>query len=157
MKISGDRDDEVFSSQLLTMLALVPALARSVQGRGAGAARARHGLAARYVSTDCPVGDITLTLGEDGGFLLVLAIWDPVVRDHVGRRMLRGHWRFTDECVELDAGARRLRYRLAPPSDAQDPASASRTRSVLRWERSDLPTFADGFTLVERAAASSPK
>jgi hypothetical protein len=103
------------------------------------------------------VGDITLTLGEDGGFLLVLAIWDPVVRDHVGRRMLRGHWRLVDECVELDAGARRLRYRLATPSDEQDAASGSRTRSMLRWERSDLPTFADGFTLVERAAATSPK
>jgi len=139
------------------MLAFVPALARSVQGRGAGAARQRHGLAARYVSTDCPVGDITLTLGDDGAFLLVLAIWDPVVRDHVGRRMLRGHWRLADECVELDAGARRLRYRLASPSEAQDAASAPRASSMLRWERSDLPTFADGFTLVERAAASAAK
>jgi hypothetical protein len=139
------------------MLAFVPALARSVQGRGAGGARQRHGLAARYVSTDCPVGDITLTLGDDGAFLLVLAIWDPVVRDHVGRRMLRGHWRRVDEWVELDAGARRLRYRLATPSDEQDAAPATRARSMLRWERSDLPTFADGFTLVERAAASSPK
>jgi hypothetical protein len=136
------------------MLAIVPALARSVQGRGAGGVRQRHGLGARYVSTDCPVGDITLTLGDDGAFLLVLAIWDPVVRDHVGRRMLRGHWRLVDACVELDAGARRLRYRLAAPSDGQDPTSAPRARSVLRWERSDLPTFADGFTLIERAAAS---
>jgi hypothetical protein len=147
----------VFSSQLLTMLAFVPALARSVQSRGAGGARKRHGLAARYVSTDCPVGDITLTLGDDGAFLLVLAIWDPVVRDHVGRRMLRGNWRFVDECVELDAGARRLRYRLAAPSDAQDTAPTPRASSTLRWERSDLPTFADGFTLVERAANTSTK
>ena len=140
------------------MLALVPALARSVQGRGTGGARQRHGVAARYVSTDCPVGDITLTLGDDGAFLLVLAIWDPVVRDHVGRRMLRGNWRLVDECVELDAGARRLRYRLAAPSEAQESAtSPSRAMSMLHWERSDLPTFADGFTLVERAAASSPK
>lgn len=148
----------MFSSQLLTMLAFLPAFARSVHQRGGGgAARRRHGLATRYVSVDCPAGDITLTLGDDGVFLLVLAIWDPVVRDHVGRRMLRGHWRSAEGYVELDAGARRLRYRFAAPGEGQDADASPRGGSMLHWERSDLPTFADGFTLVERAAASSPK
>jgi hypothetical protein len=110
------------------------------------------------VSIDCPVGDITLTLGDDGVFLLVLAIWDPVVRDHVGRRMLRGHWRRVEEYVELDAERRRLRYRIATPDEIVRYLDAPpRAGSALRWERSDLPTFADGFTLVERAAATSRK
>lgn len=101
-----------------------------------------------YVSTDCPTGQITLTLASDGGFTLALAIWDPVVRDHVGWRTLTGRWEIEDGHLVLSAHARNLSYGLisAPCSTAEGTSHVP----ALHWERSSLPTFADGFDLVAR-------
>ena len=102
-----------------------------------------------YVSTDCPAGQITLTLARDGGFTLALAIWDPVVRDHVGWRTLTGRWTLGSDRLLLTAHARNLSYSLVARDGSSlhegDPAVP-----VLHWERSNLPTFADGFDLVAR-------
>lgn len=111
-------------------------------------ARLRHGLVSEYVSTDCPAGQITLTLARDGGFTLALAIWDPVVRDHVGWRTLTGRWSIHDGRLVLSAHTRNLSYGLIPGDD--DSAGAPPSVPVLHWERSSLPTFADGFDLVAR-------
>jgi hypothetical protein len=97
------------------------------------------------VSTDCPTGQITLTLSNDGGFTLALAIWDPVVRDHVGWRTLTGRWTVDAGHLTLSAHARHLSYALI----GRDALSDTPHITVLRWERSSLPTFADGFDLVE--------
>lgn len=111
-------------------------------------ARLRHGLVSEYVSTDCPTGQITLTLSRDGGFVLALAIWDPVVRDHVGWRTLTGRWRIEGGRLTLSSHARDLSYGLI----SEDGSSAEDSSRVpaLHWERSSLPTFADGFDLVAR-------
>jgi hypothetical protein len=102
-----------------------------------------------YVSTDCPTGEITLTLASDGGFTLALAVWDPVVRDYVGWRTLTGRWMIGSGHLVLSAHARDLSYGLvsADGSTSDDTAHIP----ALRWERSSLPTFADGFDLVARA------
>lgn len=102
-----------------------------------------------YVSTDCPTGQITLTLARDGGFTLALAIWDPVVRDHVGWRTLTGRWKIEDGHLVLSSHARDLSYGLisADGSALEDGSDIP----ALHWERSSLPTFADGFHLVARA------
>ena len=101
-----------------------------------------------YVSTDCPTGQITLTLSSDGGFTLALAIWDPVVRDYVGWRTLTGRWEIESGHLMLTAHARNLAYGLISEDGSAD-EDASRI-PALRWERSSLPTFADGFDLVAR-------
>lgn len=102
-----------------------------------------------YVSTDCPTGQITLTLARDGGFTLALAIWDPVVRDHVGWRTLTGRWKIEDGRLALSSHARDLSYGLI----SEDGSALEDGSDVpaLYWERSSLPTFADGFHLVARA------
>lgn len=101
-----------------------------------------------YVSTDCLTGQITLTLARDGGFTLALAIWDPVVRDHVGWRTLTGRWSIEDGHLVLAGHARDLSYALIP---ADDHAAEGDPRiHDLHWERSSLPTFADGFDLVAK-------
>ena len=101
-----------------------------------------------YVSTDCPTGQITLSLASDGGFTLALAIWDPVVRDHVGWRTLTGHWSIEDGHLVLSGHARDISYGFG----SSEGSSAGEIGDVaaLHWERSSLPTFADGFDLVAR-------
>lgn len=112
-------------------------------------AHPRSGLTSEYVSTDCPTGQITLTLASDGGFTLALAIWDPVVRDHVGWRTLTGRWSATGSRLELAARARSLTYGMEPMEPGSRPAGDDgQPIQALRWRRSSLPTFADGFTLV---------
>jgi hypothetical protein len=101
-----------------------------------------------YVSTDCPSGQITLTLSRDGGFILALAIWDPVVRDHVGWRTLTGRWTMESGRLVLSAHARDLSYSLVS-GDGTATDGALRVPG-LHWERSNLPTFADGFDLVAK-------
>ena len=103
-----------------------------------------------YVSTDCPTGLLTLTLARDGGFTLALAIWDPVVRDHVGWRTLTGRWTLENDRLLLTAHARNLSYGLVS-SDEASSLEGDPPVSGLHWERSNLPTFADGFDLVARA------
>lgn len=111
-------------------------------------ARLRFELVPEYVSTDCPSGQITLTLADDGRFTLILEIWDPVVRDHVGLSTLTGYWSVQRGRLELAARARSLSYGLVHNDRAAGENGA--LVSALRWERSSLPTFADGFTLVAR-------
>lgn len=100
------------------------------------------------MSTDCPSGQITLTLARDGGFTLALAIWDPVVRDHVGWRTLTGRWTLERERLVLAGQARNLSYGVVPEVEAA--GGVDTPVAALHWERSNLPTFADGFDLVAR-------
>ena len=99
-----------------------------------------------YVSTDCPTGQITLTLARDGGFTLALAIWDPVVRDYAGWRTLTGRWTLEHDHLVLTGYARELSYGLVRGNEAATEGGAQ--LPALHWERSSLPTFADGFDLV---------
>jgi hypothetical protein len=112
-------------------------------------ARSSAGLLSEYVSTDCPSGQITLTLARDGGFTLALAIWDPVVCDHVGWRTLTGRWTLEREHLVLAAHARNLSYCVLPEGEAE--VDGEPPVAALHWERSNLPTFADGFDLVARS------
>ena len=102
------------------------------------------GLGAKYTSTEPGSGELTLTMESTGEFTLVLAIWDSVVLECVGQQVLQGRWTFRENRLRLDAPTRRLVYRLVP-----DDTAGRGSSSVLRWERSDLPTFADGFALAE--------
>ncbi len=101
-----------------------------------------------YVSTDCPTGQITLTLSHDGGFTLALAIWDPVVRDHVGWRTLTGRWSIDEGRLTLSGRARDVSYGIVFEDGTAEPDASP--VPALHWERSSLPTFADGFDLVAR-------
>jgi hypothetical protein len=90
-----------------------------------------------YVGIDHPAGELRLSLGSGGRFVLTLALWDPVVGMVVSRRELAGRWRRAWGVLELHASDRRLTYR------------GSQRRGVgWVWQRSDLPTFADGIALV---------
>jgi hypothetical protein len=110
-----------------------------------------------YVATDHPAGELRLRLDPDGRFALGLAVWDPVVRTVAGHRQLRGEWRESAGTLELRSATRELVYRRSPPRRgfvaslryALDPGAGElgATRAVLIWERSNLPTFADGVTL----------
>lgn len=109
------------------------------------------------MATDHPAGELRLRLDPDGRFALGLAVWDPVVRSVAGHRQLRGEWRESAGTLELRSATRELVYRRSPPRpgfvaslrQALDPGTrdAGAARTVLIWERSNLPTFADGVTL----------
>ena len=108
-------------------LAAVPAAGRRVR-------------AGDYIGTEHPSGELRLQLRRSGDFLLRLSVWDPVVRAYVAERELAGRWRCTLRGIVLVAPARTIRYDLVsePPQG-------------WRWERSNLPTFADGITLERQA------
>ena len=104
-------------------LAAVPAAGRRVR-------------AGEYIGTEHPSGELRLELRRSGDFLLRLSVWDPVVRAYVAERELAGRWRCTLRGIVLVAPARIIRYALMPPP-----------QRGWRWERSNLPTFADGISL----------
>ena len=87
-----------------------------------------------FVGLDHPAGELRLELRRRGRFRLTLAIWDPVVGAVAGRRELSGRWRSEGEQLELRAPARRIHYRVD-------------VSGTLVWQRSNLPTFADGIAL----------
>ena len=105
------------------LLAAIPALGRRTH-------------AGEYVASEHPAGELRLRLQRDGVFVLRLAVWDPVVRSFVAEREHIGRWRCTVHGIELRTSTRRIRYtRFDSP-----------TRG-WKWERSNLPTFADGISL----------
>jgi hypothetical protein len=107
--------------------ALVAAL--SLTGRRIGAGE--------YVGQDHPAGRLLLRLDPGGAFVLRLDVWDSVVGTAVSERELTGTWRRTWRGLQLKAPARVITYSGVP----------ERGEGWV-WERSSLPTFADGITLV---------
>jgi hypothetical protein len=117
----------------------------------------RRARSEEYVATDHPAGELRLRLDPDGRFALGLAVWDPVVRTVAGHRQLRGEWRESAGMLELRSATRELVYRRRPPRLGfvaslrhalhAGAADAGTARTLLIWERSNLPTFADGVTL----------
>jgi hypothetical protein len=96
-----------------------------------------------YVGVDAAARGLRLYLADHHRFLIRLALSDPVVGTIVAHRELAGTWRRTGDGLELQAPERTLEYRW------------SRDRAdMLVWHSSNLPTFADGLTLV-RAAGSN--
>ena len=89
---------------------------------------------AEYRGIDHPAGELRLELRRDGTFRLRLAVWDPVVGAVAGHRELLGRWSRRDDQLELLARTRRLEYRALAGGE-------------LVWQRSSLPTFADGIAL----------
>ena len=87
-----------------------------------------------------PAGELRLELRRGGRFCLTLAVWDPVVGAVAGRRELAGRWRAEGDALELRAPAREIHYRVDASGD-------------LVWQRSSLPTFADGIDLQPRDRA----
>ena len=81
-----------------------------------------------------PTGELRLTLRRDGRFRLRLSIWDPVAGNVAGQRELTGAWRRRGAALVLRAPMRRLGYRVT-------------VGGRIVWQRSDLPTFADGIEL----------
>ena len=106
------------------LLAIVPAAGRRVR-------------AGDFVGVNHPAGELRLQLAPSGHFTLRLAVWDPVVGAFVATRELAGRWRCTLRGVELRAPTRTLRY-----------VPATGGRDGWAWERSTMPTFADGILLV---------
>ena len=90
-----------------------------------------------YVGVAHPSGELRLTLGSGGRFVLTLALWDPVVGMVVSRKELAGRWRRAWGVLELQASDRRVTYR-----------GSRRPGAGWVWQRSNLPTFADGIALV---------
>jgi hypothetical protein len=124
--------------RFLAVLSL--ALLAAVVGAGR---RTRTG---EYVGMDHPSGELRLRLEPDGHFTLKLAVWDAVVGDFVSQRELAGEWRMRWRGLELRAAGRRLVY--------------SRAHVLGRgwiWQRSTLPTFADGVALLPERRAPSPR
>lgn len=108
-------------------------------------AAGRRTRSGEYVGMDHPAGELRLRLEPDGRFSLRLAVWDAVVGDFVSQRELTGEWRMLWRGLELRAAGRQVVY--------------SRSRLPGRgwiWQRSTLPTFADGVALLpERRARAS--
>ncbi len=102
---------------------------------------ARRVGAGEYVGVEHPVGELRLRLEPGGAFVLQLAVWDPVVGATVAQRELTGSWRRTWRGLQLKTPARVITY------------SGSPDREGWIWERSSLPTFADGIRLVARGPA----
>jgi hypothetical protein len=119
----------------LAIIAGVLIAARSAAGRRVGAGE--------YVGLEHPAGELRLRLESGGRFNLRLLVWDPIVGEIVGQRELTGTWRRTWRGLQLKSPARVITY------------SGSPEREGWIWERSSLPTFADGISLVARAPASS--
>ena len=93
--------------------------------------------AREFVGLDHPAGELRLELGRGGRFRLTLAIWDPVVGAVAGWRELSGRWRSEGVQLELHTPARQIHYRIDESG-------------TLVWQRSNLPTFADGIALRPR-------
>ena len=110
------------------LLAVIPAAGRRVR-------------AGDFVGVNHPVGELRLELKPGGAFLLRLSVWDPVVGAFVANRELAGRWRCTVRGIELRAPTRTLWY----------VRSAERGSDWI-WERSTMPTFADGIVLVRGPA-----
>ena len=90
----------------------------------------------QYVGDGDPTAEIHLLLARTGEFRLTMAVWDPVVGTVVGQRELVGRWRRGWGQLELRSSTRRVVYRRAAQGAA------------WIWQRSSLPTFADGIPLV---------
>lgn len=106
------------------VLAALPAAGRRVR-------------AGEFVGVNHPAGELRLRLEPGGRFLLLLSVWDPVVGAFVANRELAGHWRCTLRGIQLRAPSRTLTY-----------VGSTDAGGGWRWERSSLPTFADGIVLV---------
>ena len=112
-----------------TMLAVIPPAGRRIR-------------AGDFVGVTNPDEKLSLQLERSGQFALRLALWDPIVGSFVGTRELTGRWRCTLRGgIKLRAATRTLWY--GPSSGAS---------AGWAWERSTLPTFADGILLVKRKA-----
>lgn len=96
--------------------------------------------AGEYIGLDHPRGELRLHLERGGAFVLRLNVWDSVVGAAVSERELTGTWHRTWRGMQLTTPARVITYSGVP--ERGEP---------WIWERSSLPTFADGITLVPRA------
>ena len=110
------------------LLAIVPAAGRRVR-------------AGDFVGVNHPAGELRLQLKPGGAFMLRLSVWDPVVGAFVANRELVGRWSCTVRGIRLRAPTRTLWYVRSAEQD-----------SAWIWERSTMPTFADGIVLVRRVA-----
>lgn len=90
-----------------------------------------------YDGVDHPQGKLRVMLHGDGRFVMTLALWDPVVEAVVGEKSLRGQWRRTGDVLVLRSAARHIVYHRSGGRDVG-----------WIWQKSDLPTFADGIALV---------
>ncbi len=105
-------------------------------------AAGRRARAGDFVGLDHPAGELRLRLAPDGRFSLILAVWDAVVGDFVGQRELAGEWSARGRALELSASGRRVVY-----------ARARWGAPGWIWQRSTLPTFADGVALLPERRA----
>jgi hypothetical protein len=106
-------------------------------------------VAHEYVSIDCPKGDMTLLLNQDGKFSLELKHWDSTQNKHTRTENLSGNWSIADKKLTL-LGNVNIEY-------VREPSSMKIGKNAVaidgfNWLRSSKPSFADTFTLVERKA-----
>lgn len=106
-------------------------------------------VAHEYVSIDCPKGDMTLLLNDNGKFSLGLKHWDSTQNKHTRTENLSGNWRISDKKLTL-LGSAIIEY-VREPSSMKIGDNAV-TIDGFKWLHSSKPTFADTFILVERKA-----
>ncbi len=107
-------------------------------------------LAPRWVSIDCPRGDLTLTLAADGTFALHMAYWDEESEEHTHSELLEGRWNAQGRSLSLLAPDTTLRY----VQDTTLITVGYRRHRIpsLRWAESTHATFADTYPLGEEKA-----
>ncbi len=108
--------------------------------------------ASEYVSIDCPKGDITLLLKNNGTFSLELKYWDSKQNRHTHSETLSGSWRISGKSLVL-SGSTDINYQREPT--AMTIGSYSDHIDGFKWVKSSKPTFVDTFTLVERKATDA--
>jgi hypothetical protein len=104
-------------------------------------------VAHEYVSVDCPKGDITLIMNNDGTFSLELKHWDSKKNIHTQHETFSGKWRLSGKKLILSSA---VEVSYERNSTSITVGSYSANIDSFTWERSSKPTFVDTFSLVER-------
>jgi hypothetical protein len=131
----------------LKALSLILFLAVSCTNISTGSDDGGEMIAQEYVSVDCPKGDISLFLEDNGTFVLELKYWDSKENRHTHSEKFSGQWSFKDNELELN-GESTLVYKR----DKSSFSIGEKTANIdsLFWVSSSSKSFADTFTLVER-------
>ena len=112
-----------------------------------GTAIANPTIALEYVSIDCPSGDITLSLNENGSFLLEIKYWSKKLNKHTHSEKISGKWKINDNTLTL-----KDKVTITYKRDKSELTVADKSASIdsFFWLNSTAKIFADTFTLIER-------
>lgn len=108
----------------------------------------------RYVSLECPDGDIELDLRGDGSCTIEKRRWDPEQMQHTDTITKTGRWSLREGLLELDLGDLLLRYRRNPENTL---SIGGRSLTVTAFDplESNPDDPIDQVSLVEKSATDS--